>query len=197
MVDNLKQGLIQVYTGDSKGKSTAAFGLVSRAIGHNLKCYIIQFMKGSSYYGELTTWSRLYPLIEYSQYGRVCSHSNLIRQGESDCLGCGNCFVRKGAATPEDRKGGLLALKKAKEVFMRGEHDVVVLDELNNALFFELITWEEVEEILNLKPEKVEVIITGRNAPPELIERADLVTEMKMIKHPFEKGIPSRRGIEY
>jgi len=193
----LTQGLIQVYTGTSKGKSTAAFGLAMRAIGHGLKVYIIQFMKGSSYYGEIQTFHRLYPSIQLSQYGRTCVISSLIRQGEMACRGCGQCFIQKGQATDEDKMSGELALKKAEEIILSDEYDVVILDELSNALYFELLKLDHVLELLKKKPPLVEVVITGRNAPQEILDLADLVTEMREIKHPFNKGIPSRRGIEY
>ena len=193
----LTHGLIQVYTGTSKGKSTAAFGLAMRAIGHGFKVHIIQFMKGSSYYGEINTFHRLYPSIQLSQYGRTCTISTLVGQGEMACRGCGQCLVHKGQATEEDRLSGELALKKAREVIMSDEFDVVLLDELSNALYFELVELESVLELLKEKPPLVEVVITGRNAPQEIIDLADLVTEMREVKHPFSKGIPSRRGIEY
>lgn len=193
----LTKGLIQIYTGTAKGKSTAAFGLVTRAVGHGLRAYIIQFMKGSSYYGELAAWQRLYPQVQFSQYGRVCPSSALIRQGEAECSGCGACFIIKGQASEEDRRGALQALEKAREVLTGDQFDLVVLDELNNALWYDLITVPEALEVLRLKPPLVEVVITGRNAPQELMDLADLVTEMREIKHPFEQGIASRRGIEY
>ncbi|MDA8210400.1 MAG: cob(I)yrinic acid a,c-diamide adenosyltransferase [Clostridia bacterium] len=193
----LTQGLIQVYTGNSKGKSTAAFGLVTRAVGHGFKSYIIQFMKGSPYYGEMATWQRLYPQVQFRQYGRICPRSTLIRQGEATCIGCGQCFVLKGQATEEDLRGAELALARAKEIMLSDEFDLLILDELNNALYFDLLKVEPVLDLLRQKPPQVEVVITGRNAPPEIIEIADLVTEMREIKHPFNKGIPSRRGIEY
>ncbi|MHB8171320.1 MAG: cob(I)yrinic acid a,c-diamide adenosyltransferase [Thermincolia bacterium] len=193
----LTHGLIQVYTGTSKGKSTAAFGLTMRAVGHGYRVHIIQFMKGSSYYGEIKTINRLYPSIQLSQYGRTCTISSLICQGEMQCWGCGQCLVQKGQASEEDRLSGKLALKKAQEVIKSDEYDVVILDELSNALYFELVELEPVLELLKEKPPLVEVVITGRNAPQEIIDLADLVTEMREVKHPFSKGIPSRRGIEY
>ncbi len=193
----LTQGLIQVYTGNSKGKSTAAFGLVTRAIGHGFNAYIVQFMKGSPYYGEMATWQRLYPQVQFSQYGRICPRSTLIRQGEAACCGCGSCFIIKGEANEDDVFGAQLALAKAKEVMLSDQFDLIILDELSNALYFDLLKLEPVLEVLALKPPQVEVVITWRNAPPEIIELADLVTEMKEIKHPYAKGIPSRRGIEY
>lgn len=197
MRQRLSRGLVQVYTGNSKGKSTAAFGLALRAIGHGFKVYIIQFMKGSSYYGELAAWHRLYPYIQFSQYGRSCPYSHLIRQGEDTCRGCGQCFVKKGEATAEDRKQAAMALEKARKVMKSDEFDIIILDEVLNAIYFELISTNEVLELINEKPEMIELVLTGRNAPAELIEAAHLVTEMKEIKHPYQQGIPARRGIEY
>lgn len=193
----LTQGLIQVYTGNSKGKSTASFGLTLRAVGHGFKVYIIQFMKGASYYGELFGVQRLYPDVKIRQYGRACAYAAQIRQGEQQCTGCGSCFIGKGEATQEDIEIARLGLKHAEEIITSDEYDIVILDEINNALFFDLLTIDEVLPVLNKKPPLVELILTGRNAFPEIIEKADLVTEMVQIKHPYEKGIPSRRGIEY
>ncbi|MBC9783106.1 cob(I)yrinic acid a,c-diamide adenosyltransferase [Heliobacterium chlorum] len=193
----LEKGLIQVYTGNAKGKTTASLGLALRAIGHGFKVFIVQFMKGSSYYGELATIQRLYPDIQLAQYGRNCTHDPLIRQGEMQCVGCGHCFVRKGAATEQDKKMAAMALEKSRQVITSGDYDLVILDELSNALYFELVTIEQALELLDLKPEKVELIVTGRNVPPEIVERAHLVTEMKEIKHPYQIGVASRRGIEY
>lgn len=191
----LSKGLIQVYTGNSKGKSTAAFGLAIRAIGQGFKVYIIQFMKGNSYYGELKTFQRLIPDITIKQFGRVCNNPEARQEGE--CRKCGHCFIKKGQAAAEDRQTAGKALAHAVEVMASGDYDIVILDELNNALYFELLELDPVLKVLQNKPELVELVLTGRNAPPQVIELADLVTEMKVIKHPFEKGIPARRGIEY
>lgn len=190
-------GLVEIYTGDAKGKTTAALGQIIRAIGHGNSACIIQFMKGSSYYGELSTLTKLSPQVEFFQYGRVCSHNSLIKQGESDCLACGKCFVIKGKATDFDREYSRLAMERCRAVLAEGKHDLVVTDEILNAVFFELITETDVLDLIQLKPAHVELILTGRNAPPALLEKADLVTEMKLIKHPFDRGIPARRGIEY
>lgn len=197
MNKELEKGLVQVYTGNAKGKTTAALGLSLRAIGHGFKVFIVQFMKGSSYYGELFSIQRLYPDIQIAQYGRNCFQDSLIRQGDSKCIGCGKCFIRKGEATEDDRKMARLALEKAKSVLASGDYNIVIADELSNALYFELITIEDALDLINLRPDKVELVITGRNAPPEIIEKAGLVTEMREIKHPFQEGISSRRGIEY
>ena len=191
----LSKGLIQVYTGKSKGKSTAAFGLAIRAIGQGFKVYIIQFMKGNSYYGEIKTFQRLFPDITIKQFGRLCSDPEATRTGE--CQMCGCCFIKKGEATPEDRETARKALALAVEIMTSGDYDIVILDELNNAIYYELLELEPVLKVLQNEPELVEIVLTGRNAPPEVIELADLVTEMKVIKHPYEKGIPARKGIEY
>lgn len=173
----LEQGLIQVYTGNSKGKSTAAFGLAVRAAGHGLKVHIVQFMKTGEY-GENRTLARLAPDIQIRAFGR---------QG----------FIHKGGARPEDYTLAREALEHAREVMLAGEVDVLILDELNNALYFELLSWDEVQAFLQQKPPQVEVVITGRNAPSELVQLADLVTEMVEIKHPYQQGVRSRAGIEY
>ena len=110
---------------------------------------------------------------------------------------CGCCFIKKGEATPEDRETAGKALALAVEIMTSGDYDIVILDELNNALHYELLELEPVLKVLQNEPELVEIVLTGRNAPPEVIELADLVTEMKVIKHPYEKGVPARRGIEY
>lgn len=191
----LSKGLIQVYTGNSKGKSTSAFGLAIRAIGQGFKVYIIQFMKGNSYYGELKTFKWLFPNITIKQFGRYCNNPEARQEGE--CRECGHCFINKGKSTSEDRQTAGKALAHAVEVMASGDYDIVILDELNNALYYELLELDPVLKVLQNKPELVELVLTGRNAPRQVIELADLVTEMKVIKHPYEKGISARRGIEY
>ena len=171
-------GLIQVYTGDGKGKSTAAFGLALRAAGCGLKTVIIQFMKKGEWYGEVESFAKL-PEIELYSFG---------------CDG----FVKKGAPPPADHlQQAQAALAKARQTLEEGRADLLILDELNNALFFGLITQAEAEQLLALKPAHTELVITGRNAPDFLLQAADLVTEMREIKHPYQRGLPARRGIEY
>lgn len=174
----LEKGLVQVYTGNSKGKSTAAFGLALRAVGHGYRVYIIQFMKGSTYYGELVSFKRLEPECKVEHFGLPG-------------------WVKKGEAKPEDVAEGKKALARAEELMLSGEWDIIVLDEINNALWFELISLDEVLELLRKKPEHVELVLTGRNAPPEVVAAAQLVTEMVEIKHPYQVGIGARQGIEY
>ncbi|MDN5364659.1 MAG: cob(I)alamin adenosyltransferase [Eubacteriales bacterium] len=193
----LSQGLTQIYTGNSKGKTTAALGLALRAIGHGFKVYIIQFMKGTSYYGELYSLARLYPDITVRHYGRACPIQTLIKNGEKQCTECGQCFVEKGKIKPEDREMASMALAHSREILFSDQYDIVILDEILNALYFELVTLEDVKHLIKGKPPLVELVLTGRYAPVELIEMADQVTEMKEIKHPFQKGILARRGIEY
>ncbi len=178
MRPRLEQGLIQVYTGNSKGKSTAAFGLALRAVGHGFHVYIIQFMKGSSYYGELDAFKRLEPECRLEHFGL---------QG----------WVKKGEAKPEDVAEARKALARAEAVMLSCEWDLIILDEINNALWFELLSLDEALGFLAKKPAQVELVLTGRNAPPEIIEKAQLVTEMQELKHPYQLGIGARKGIEY
>ncbi|MGI6629140.1 MAG: cob(I)yrinic acid a,c-diamide adenosyltransferase [Bacillota bacterium] len=176
--EKLTQGLIQIYTGNAKGKSTAAFGLAVRAAGHGFKVIVIQFMKTGSYYGEIPGLKRLAPEVEIHSYGK---------EG----------FISQRGVTEEDISLAHKALAHAERAFADPETDILILDEINNALYYELLTVEEVLRFLDQKPEHVEVVMTGRNAPRELIEKAHLVTEMKEIKHPYQQGIASRKGIEY
>lgn len=193
----LTQGLIQVYTGSGKGKTTASLGLALRAAGHGMKTLIIQFLKGSSYAGELFAVERLYPLIRIKQFGKGCPHSSLIRQGLYQCTGCGQCFLK--GKTPDEEIINItrLAWQCVQDAIAEGEYDLLILDEIGNAFRYNLMDIDEVKRTLAGKPQKLEIILTGRGIPGEIIETADLVTELKMIKHPYQKGIKSRRGIEY
>lgn len=169
------RGYVQVYTGDGKGKTTAALGLALRASGHGMRTYIGQFMKGQPY-GELEAL-RDHPLITIEQYGDVrCIHQEEV--------------------TPEHVSQAQRGLERAREVMLSGNFDLVVLDEVNVAIWFGLLTVEEVLALLDRRPKHVEVILTGRRAPQELIERADLVTEMQAVKHYYQQGVVARKGIE-
>jgi len=173
----LKEGLVQVYTGNGKGKTSAAFGLALRAIGRGLKVYIIQFIKGGFDYGELHIIDKL-PNLKLKAFG----------QGK---------FVTQFPPDKKDVEIAKEALELAKKIVKSGEYDVVILDEINVAMSLRLIKTEEVVNMIKEKPKNVELVLTGRYAPKEIIDIADLVTEMKEIKHPFQKGIPPRRGIEF
>ncbi|TGE36803.1 cob(I)yrinic acid a,c-diamide adenosyltransferase [Desulfosporosinus fructosivorans] len=177
MVD-FPKGLIQIYTGEGKGKTTAALGLAIRAVGHGLHVYIIQFMKGRGGYGELEGLKRLQPECQLEHFGAPG-------------------WVHKGENIEEHSREVRKAFARAQEIIVSGEWNIVILDEIFNALWFDLIPESEVLELLSMKPSHVELVLTGRNASQTFIERADLVTEMVPRKHPFEQGIMARLGIEY
>lgn len=177
-MERLKQGLVQIYTGNNKGKTTAALGLTLRAVGHGFRVFILQFMKGRQDYGELQGLKRLEPECQIEQYGSPG-------------------WVFKGQANEQDCIEALEGLEKAREIISSGQWDIVILDEIINAIWFELLPEDKVIELLELKPQHVEIVMTGRNASPRLIERAHLVTEMVAIKHPYELGIQARKGIEF
>lgn len=174
----LSQGLIQVYTGDGKGKTTCALGLALRAVGQGFKVYMVQFMKGRET-GELRVAAeRLAPEMTLRSFGRP-----------------GLVNLRDPAA--EDLALIRDAWDLARQVILAGEHDLVILDEINLAMTFKLLPQTEVFEVLRDRPPWVEVVLTGRQAPPELVELADLVTEMRPVKHYYAAGVPARRGIEW
>jgi cob(I)alamin adenosyltransferase len=173
----LKQGLIQVYTGSGKGKTTAALGLALRAAGHDLQVYIVQFMKGWPHYGELVSVQHL-PNVTLRQFGRPD-------------------FVNREHPNPEDIRLAHEALEHAGQIVASGDYDLVILDEVNVALDYGLIGLDDLLSLLEAKPEHVELVLTGRGAHPEIVKLADLVTEMLAIKHPYDAGVPGRKGIEY
>lgn len=178
MSNKLKQGYIQVYTGNGKGKSTAAFGLALRAVGAGMNVVLIQFMKVKGCYAEEEGFKLLGDKIQHFAFG-------------------GKNWVKKGQGTAEDYALAKAAMEKALEAITNPDVDLVILDEINNALFFELVTEEDVLELLSHKLPSVEVVLTGRNAPEKIIEAADLVTEMREVKHYYQKGVNSRKGIEF
>lgn len=173
----LSQGMIQVYTGDGKGKTTAALGLACRAVGHGYKVFIVQFLKGNIDYGEMETARRLAPSLTIRQMGR-------------------GCRVNRENPDLADIKLCQEAMVVARGAILGGEYDIVILDEINVAVDLGLVQKEEVLKLMDERPVNVELILTGRHAAQEIIERADLVTEMVEIKHYYQKGIESRKGIE-
>ena len=177
MMTRLEKGLVQVYTGNGKGKTSAAFGLALRAAGRGLKVYIIQFIKGGFDYGELYVIDKI-PNITLKAFGR-------------------GKFVTAKPPDNEDVKLAKEALKLANGIVKSGEYDVIILDEANVALSLGLIGLEEVLTLIETRPVHVELVLTGRSAPGEIVQVADLVTEMKEVKHPYQKGVEARRGIEY
>jgi cob(I)alamin adenosyltransferase len=175
MASELGRGYLQVYTGNGKGKTTAALGLALRAAGAGLKVFIGQFLKGRDY-AELEALKRFDDLVTLKRFG-------------------GEKFIR-GEPDEEDKRMAREGLAASREALASGNHDVVVLDEVAILLHFKLCTLEELLALADARPQGVELVITGRNAPPELIDRADLVTEMKEIKHYYTQGVQARRGIE-
>ncbi len=197
MSENLTEGLVQVYTGTGKGKTTAALGLAYRAVGHGFKVCFIQFMKGSSYCGELFTSQRLKPYIDFYQFGRGCPYSSMIRSGYMNCIGCGECFLKDNKDMEENKKYASMAYELAEKVLKEDKYNIVVLDEISNALRYDLISVPQALKLIEIKPELTELVFTGRGLPEEILEAADLVSEINAVKHPLKKGIKSRRGIEY
>ncbi|MBN1862259.1 MAG: cob(I)yrinic acid a,c-diamide adenosyltransferase [Dehalococcoidales bacterium] len=171
------KGLVQVFTGDGKGKTTAALGAVMRALGQGRRVFIVFFMKGDYPYGERRILAQL-PNVALVSFGSLD-------------------FVDPAGARPQDKEQARQALAAAREAVLGGSYDLAVLDEINVAVAFGLIPLEEVLKLIKDKPPGLELILTGRKAHPELVKVADLVTECLKIKHPYDKGIGARRGIEY
>jgi len=169
------KGYVQVYTGDGKGKTTAALGLSLRAAGANLKVFIAQFVKGMEY-SELEAVKRYSDLITLKQYGR-------------------DAFIH-GKPTKEDFDAAGKGFDELKDVILSGKYSLVIIDEANIAIYYKLFSAEDLISLIDEKPEHVEIVITGRKADPKIIERADLVTEMKEIKHYYTNGVKARKGIE-
>jgi len=176
---DVHRGLIIVNTGPGKGKTTAAMGTALRAVGNGMKVLMLQFLKGSWHYGELDAVKAFGDNFVMKQMGRG--------------------FVKVGGAEtdPEDVRMVEDAWKEAEQAIMSGQWDLVILDEINYAISYKMLDSAMVVEALKRKPEQVHVILTGRNAHPTIIELADTVTEMKQVKHAYEKGVLAQRGIEY
>lgn len=194
----LEKGLVQVYSGMAKGKTTAALGLAFRAIGHGLKVSFIQFVLGRTHSGVLDSAARLYPNMHVMQFGRTCPYSALLKEGLRNCTGCWECHVNKDNPSKVDREIATLGWQKTIEEVSSDEYDIVILDDISNAIAYGLIETEQVLDLVKNKPPLVELVLTGSyKFPQEVLDVADLITEMKEIKHPYYKGIKPRRGIEY
>jgi len=172
----MQRGLVQLYTGDGKGKTTAALGLALRALGAGLKVYLGQFIKKGPF-SEIKALRRFRPNIIIRQYGS-------------------GCFV-KGKPAPADIRRARKGLNDLSRAMIGGIYDVVIADEIICAVNAGLVTVKEVLRLVDQKPPDVELVLTGRNAPNRIIKRADLVTEMRKIRHPFDKGFSARKGIEF
>jgi cob(I)alamin adenosyltransferase len=169
------KGYIHVYTGDGKGKTTAALGLALRAVGAGLRVYFAQFIKKGGY-SEINALKRLSDSVTIEQFG------------------CGR--FTKGKARDEDIALARKGLARIKEILSSGEYELVILDEANVAVTHGLLTEQELLDLIDRKPADTELVITGRNAPPGIVARADLVSEVKAVKHYFKNGVKARIGIE-
>ena len=175
-----RQGLVVVITGHGKGKTTSALGMVLRAVGHGLKVVMIQFMKGDMYAGE---WDGLKLLGDNVEH---------FATGKGFCGILGNPYSRE-----EHRENAQTAIALAKEKISSGNYDLVILDEINNARHLRLVDTEQVLELIKMRPEKIHLVLTGRDAHPDVIELADTVSEVKEIKHAYRKDIEPQPGIDY
>lgn len=176
----MDKGLIQVYTGDGKGKTTAALGLGLRAVGYGYKVKMIQFLKGRDS-GELFSTKKLNGDFEIYRFDKSKKFFWNMNESEKEEL----------------KKKISNAFDFIEETIEKNDCDILILDEVMGAISNKLVSIDRVLHILDIKPENMEIILTGRNVPEAILDRADLVSEMKMVKHPFEKGIPARKGIEY
>jgi len=172
-----RKGLVQIFTGDGKGKTTAALGTALRALGHGLSVYVVVFMKGDYPYGE---WEALktFPKATIKRFGFLE-------------------FTDPRRVKPEEKEQAEKALATARKAMLSGKYDLVILDEVNIASAWQLVGVEKVVELIKARPPQVELILTGRFADQRLIDLADLVTECKKLKHPYDGGTTAREGIEY
>lgn len=175
-----KPGLVVVMTGLGKGKTTAALGIALRAIGYDMKVCIIEFLKGDMHSGEIDGTKRLYPNLELHITGK------------------GFCGIKGDKYSFEKHRSNAQdAIKLAKEKMLSGKFDIMILDEIHNAVELKLIDLQQVIELIEIKPLLMHLILTGRDAHPEIIKRAHTVTEMKEIKHAYQQGIKPQKGIDY
>ncbi|NJL43968.1 MAG: cob(I)yrinic acid a,c-diamide adenosyltransferase [Nitrosarchaeum sp.] len=203
-----KFGLVHCYTGDGKGKTTASLGVALRAIGQGWKVYMIQFMKGGMYTGEFLAASRyLRGQLTIRQFGRGCIkqkrqytldsfEEKVVTENVRDDVECGECrycFLNDEQQADFCRRG----LAHAESVLASGDYELVVLDEVNVALQLGFLRVEEVLRILAQRKPHVNVILSGRGAPKEIVDVADLVSDVREVKHPFQKGIGARKGLEW
>ena len=177
-----EHGYIQVYTGDGKGKTTASLGLTVRALGRGWRVLVVMFTKGGNNYGELNTFMNLAPILK--------DKIKIVQAGLDR-------IVYSDNISEEDRKVVADGWAIAKNAIMNNEYQMVVLDEANIALDLGLIELDDMIQTLKNKPDRMEIVLTGRNAKPEIIETAHLVSEIQPIKHYWDKGISARKGIEF
>ncbi len=175
-----EKGLVIVYTGKGKGKTTAALGIVLRAVGHGYKVGMIQFIKGEWYYGELTSSKRLEPEFELIAAGR-------------GFVG----IIDDDHPIEDHEKAAKDAIEVAKQKIASGDYDIMILDEINYAVKLNLISQQDILDVIAAKPEKTSLVLTGNYVPEAVMAAADLVTEMKEIKHPYQMGIKAKKGVDF
>lgn len=180
MKEKGKRGFVIVYTGAGKGKTTAALGMALRAVGRGWKVLMVQFMKGTWHYAELDSAKRLAPDFEIVPMGK--GFYKILDDRYTDA---------------DHRAAALAALQFARSKMESGEYDLLILDEVNNVVSTGLLALGEVMQLLDARPPELNVVLTGRDAPQELIDRADIVTEMREVKHPYQKGILAQKGIDF
>ncbi|HEY1247752.1 MAG TPA: cob(I)yrinic acid a,c-diamide adenosyltransferase [Nitrososphaera sp.] len=175
-----EKGIVIVFTGKGKGKTTAALGIVLRAVGHGYKVGMIQFIKGEWYYGELTSSRRLEP--------------------EFEMIAAGKGFVGiidDDHPIEDHRKSAKEAIEIAREKITSGVYDIIILDEVNYAIKLNLVSEQDILDLITTRPEKTNLVLTGNYVPDSVIKVADLVTEMTEIKHPYQRGIKAKKGIDF
>ncbi|MFC1697447.1 cob(I)yrinic acid a,c-diamide adenosyltransferase [Nanoarchaeota archaeon] len=208
-LDSSDVGIVHIYTGHGKGKTTASLGLALRSVGYGHKIYMVQFLKGGSYTGELVATENHIPNFKIVQFGKGCINTESqvklfgfdnehcpnpeMKRKFGSCGDCRHCFI----ADDEEASQAKLGFEHAKEIINKGEHEVVILDELTYLIPKNYVQLEEVLDLIKNKPRHVELVITGRDAHPELIKVADLVSEVQEVKHPFSSGMEGRKGIEF
>jgi cob(I)alamin adenosyltransferase len=173
-----RKGLVTVFTGDGKGKTTAAIGTAVRAAGYGLRVFIVFFLKGKMFSQGEALALEIFPGIKTASFGA-------------------SGWIKKGAVNAEASAQALKALETAGKAIASGEYDLVIMDEVNGAVDFGLISVEDVIKVITARPDSIDVILTGRHADSRIIEMADVVTEMVNVKHAFERGIKAREGIDY
>ncbi|MBT4605259.1 cob(I)yrinic acid a,c-diamide adenosyltransferase [archaeon] len=207
-------GKVQVYTGNGKGKTTASLGLALRAVGQGFKVFMVQFMKGGAYTGEYVAAQNYLPGLEIEQFGRHCikqqkqmkikGYFDLTKveqksrifdyiRGDIECGTCRFCFLNDDVQRDYIEQ----AYSRVMEIVKAGEHSVVICDEINVALQLKMLSDSQVLALIAAKPAHVELVLTGRGVSDAVVSAADLVTEMTLKKHYFDKGVNARRGIEY
>ncbi|MDR3565046.1 MAG: cob(I)yrinic acid a,c-diamide adenosyltransferase [Negativicutes bacterium] len=191
---NANTAKVLIFTGEGKGKTTAALGLAVAAAAQGRKAVMVQFLKGGGYTGELFAQQQLAPGLVIRQFGYGCPIATDIKSGAKQCIKCGECF-RENRNPVHDYAGQALAF--ANEVLLTGKTDLVVLDEISHAIRHRLLAVEQVIELIANRPSQVDLVLTGRNMPAALLALADRVTECRVVKHPLQAGIDARRGSEY